>query len=89
LVNEPPFQEKPGAHEGEKLVTIATFPTVMEASVARGALEAEGVASFVPTENIGVFGPSRQYPEGAWPELKVRASDRDRAIEALRRAGHQ
>jgi hypothetical protein len=57
----------------ETLVTIATFETELEASFARGALEAIGISALVPGEWSG------------YAELQVFESDRDRAIDELRR----
>lgn len=71
------------------MVTVATFGNMFEASIARGALEAEGLSAFVPGENMGAFGLNRAGVHEAWVELKVRASDRDRAVEFLKQAGHQ
>ena len=87
LVDEPPSQDPPEAVEGEEFVTIATFQTVFDATIARGALEAEGLRAFVPNEGAGSF--SRVPPRETWAELKVRAADRDRAVELLKQAGHQ
>ena len=60
------------ARDDEALVTIATFDTSLEASFARGALEAIGISALVSG-----------LPYRA--ELKVFESDRDRAIVELRR----
>ncbi|MGH9315586.1 MAG: DUF2007 domain-containing protein [Thermoanaerobaculia bacterium] len=87
LVEELPRQEEPGATEGVELVTVATFQNMFDASVARGALEAEGLPAFIPGESLGAF--SQVGPRQIWAELKVRASDRDRAVELLRQAGHR
>jgi hypothetical protein len=71
--------------EDEALVTIATFETEFEASLARGALEAIGIPALVPGEARGTFtGPYRGgTPGGA--ELRVFDSDRDRALVELHR----
>jgi len=68
----------------EALITIATFDSELEASFARGALEAIGIQALVPGERGGSF--SGMY--GGMPAqaaLQVFESDRDRAIVALRR----
>jgi putative signal transducing protein len=71
-------------HEDEPLMAIATFETELEASFARGALEAIGIPAFVPGEWSGSFtGMYRGLPHRA--ELKVFESDRDRAVVELRR----
>jgi putative signal transducing protein len=73
----------------EELVTVATFESTVEASVARGALEAAGIPAFVPGETVGVFALSRSVPPGSWAELKVRPGDRERAVKVLKQAGHR
>ena len=68
----------------DALITIATFDTELEASFARGALEAIGIQALVPGEWGGSF--SGMY--GGMPHqaaLQVFESDRDRAIVELRR----
>jgi len=68
----------------EALVTIAAFETELEASFARGALEAIGISALVPGEWSGSFtGMYRGLHDRA--ELKVFESDRDRAVVELRR----
>jgi len=86
LVSHRPEQKEPLADE---LVTVATFENQVEASVARGALEAEGIPAFVPEEHVGSFALNRSVPQLTWSELKVRPSDRNHAVEILRRAGHR
>jgi hypothetical protein len=51
------------ARDDEPLITIATFETELEASFARGALEAIGVSALVPGASSGSF--SRLYGGGA------------------------
>ena len=66
------------------LITIAAFDTELEASFARGALEAIGISAVVPGESSGSFtGLYRRLPYQA--ELQVFESDRDRAVVELRR----
>jgi hypothetical protein len=67
----------------ELLVTVATFATGLDASVARGALEAEGIRAYDAAD----AGPVASMA-GAMPvsEVRVRNSDRRRAIEVLERA---
>ena len=72
----------------EELVTVATFENQIAASVVRGALEAAGIRAFVP-EETRMFGLNRSVLHQPWAELKVKASDHDRAVEALRVGGHR
>lgn len=72
-------------HDDEALITIATFETETEASLARGALEAIGIRALVPGESSGSF---RGMYAGGGPsaaELKVFESDRERAVVELHR----
>ena len=71
------------SRKDEPLVTIASFPTDFEASLAKGALEAAGIAAFVPSESRGTFSRNRGgIPVGV---LQVFEADRDRAVAELRR----
>ena len=65
------------------LVTVATFASGLDASVARGALEAEGIRAYVPGEAAAV---SRRRVPAPITEVRVRSSDRRRAMEVLERA---
>ena len=68
----------------ETLVTVATFATGLDASVARGALEAEGIRAYVPADATAtVRHTARLTPI---TEVRVRTSDRRRAMEVLERA---
>ena len=69
--------------QSDPLVTIASFATGMEASLARGALEAAGISAIVAGEGLGTFSRNR----GGIPvtELQVRKSDREKAIAELQR----
>ena len=72
------------ANRHESLITIATFETELQASFARGALEAIGISALVPGEWSDSFtGIYRGLPHRA--ELQVYESDRDRAVVELRR----
>jgi Putative prokaryotic signal transducing protein len=74
-----------GVRENEALVTIATFTTEFEASLARGALEAIGIPALVPSEARGSF-KNLYSGVGAGPaELRVFESDRERAVVELHR----
>jgi hypothetical protein len=70
-------------HRDEPIVTIATFHTALEASLARGALEAIGIPALVVGEASGTF--SRYQGPIGFTELQVFASDADRARLELRR----
>ena len=69
--------------QSDPLVTIASFATSLDASLARGALEAAGINAVVAGEGLGSLSRNR----GGIPvtELQVRDSDREKAIAELRR----
>ena len=68
----------------DPIVTIATFETEFEASLARGALEAIGIPAMVPGEWTGsIAGLYRGGTRAT--RLQVFAADRDRALLELRR----
>ena len=70
--------------QDDALTTIAIFETELEASFARGALEARGIRALVPGESSGSL--SGLYGgRAAGAELQVFESDRDRALVELRR----
>jgi hypothetical protein len=69
--------------EDERIVTLAWFETEMEASIARGALEAIGIEALVPWEHRGGgYSGGMTWGPG---ELKVFESDRERALAEIRR----
>jgi len=75
--------EQSRKRKDKALITIASFPTDFEASLAKGALEAAGISAFVPGEALGTFSRNRGgIPTGV---LQVFESDRDRAVAELRR----
>lgn len=70
-------------HRDEALVTIATFSTEVEASLAKGALESIGIPALVPSQGLGNFSRNRGGIASA--EVQVFESDRERALTELRR----
>jgi hypothetical protein len=64
--------------EDDALVTIATFETEFEASLARGALEAIGIPALVPSEAGGTLTGMYSGTGLGRTGLKVFESDRDR-----------
>jgi Putative prokaryotic signal transducing protein len=67
------------------LVVVSTFPSVVDAEIARGVLDEVEIESMIRSDNAGGM-----YPAIAGAELVVRAEDAERAAEALRSApkGH-
>ena len=71
--------------ENDALVTIATFETQLEASFARGVLEAVGISALVPAESQGTFSGLYGRTGLGRAELQVFEPDRARALAELRR----
>jgi hypothetical protein len=61
-----------------ELVVLSTFPSITEAQIAKGVLDAAGIESMVRSDNAGGM-----YPAIAGAELLVRADDVGKAKEAL------
>lgn len=65
----------------DELVTVASFGDRVNAELARGLLEMEGIASMVSADDAGGMRPALQLTQGV--RLIVRASDAERAREIL------
>jgi hypothetical protein len=60
---------------------LRTFPTVIEADLAKSALESVGIDSMVRSDNKGGQSPSLAFSQGA--ELLVNADDVGAANDVL------
>ena len=63
------------------LVVLRTFPTVIEADLAKSALDSVGIDSMVRSDNEGGQTPGLAFSQGA--ELLVRADDVEAANDML------
>jgi len=63
-------------------VVLETFPNRIEAEMAAGLLESEGVPAMVMADDAGGAYPSLQFVRGV--RLMVAAADRYRALEILK-----
>jgi hypothetical protein len=66
-----------------RAVTVATLDSYFEAALVRGALAASGIRALVANEAQGTFPSDRGG--GSSTEFRVRETDRDRAVDELRR----
>ena len=64
-----------------ELVVLRTFPTVIEAALAKSALESVGIDSMVRSDNKGGQTPGLAFSQGV--ELLVRAEDVTAANDML------
>jgi hypothetical protein len=72
----------PGPHANDTdLVTVHTFTSESEASLAKGALEAFGIDCMMAHDDCGGQRPHLAFTGGL--RLKVRAVDAQRASEVL------
>jgi Putative prokaryotic signal transducing protein len=69
--------------EANPFVTVATYSDLAAAHLARTCLEAAGLDSYVAEEDIALMTQLDHSAVGG-VKLKVRASDRDEALEILR-----
>lgn len=66
----------------DQLITIASYPQPIEAHIAKGRLEAEGILCFLGDENIVSVHPFYSNAVGG-VKLKVREAEAERAVEIL------
>ena len=64
-----------------QLVVLRTFPTVIEADLAKSALDSVGIDSMIRTDNKGGQTPGLAFSQGV--ELLVRADDVGAANDML------
>ena len=62
----------------DELVTVSTFPSAVDAEIAKGVLDDAGIESMIRSDNAGGM-----YPALGGAELVVRAEDVEKATEAL------
>ena len=62
----------------DELVTVSTFPSAVDAEIAKGVLDDAGIESMIRSDNAGGM-----YPALAGADLVVRAEDVEKATEAL------
>jgi len=71
---------------GMRFVKVASFPNRVEAGIAAGVLELNGIAHIVRGDDVGIFGPGHVGPSVLGIELLVREADLPRARQLLRDA---
>jgi len=64
--------------KSEELVTVSTFPSAVDAEIAKGVLDDAGIESMIRSDNAGGM-----YPALGGADLVVRAEDAEKAIAAL------
>jgi len=62
------------------LIVVSTFRSTIDAQIARGVLDEEGIESMIRSDNAGGM-----YPPIRGAELLVRPEDTEKAHAALRR----
>lgn len=62
------------------LIAVSTFPSAIDAQIAKGVLDDAGIESMIRSDNAGGM-----YPALGGADLLVRAEDLTRAAEALQR----
>ncbi len=69
------------------LVKVASFPNRVEAGIAAGVLELNGIAHVVRGDDVGIFGPGHVGPSVLGVELLVQEADLPWARQLLEDAG--
>ena len=64
--------------KSDELVTVSTFPSAVDAEIAKGVLDDAGIESMIRSDNAGGM-----YPALGGADLVVRAEDAEKAIAAL------
>ena len=87
LVEQLPADPLPRVHrrssesDHAELVILRTYPTVIDAELAKTALDSVGIDSMVRSDNEGGQSPGLSFSRGV--ELLVRANDADAANNIL------
>ena len=84
LVDQLPPDAPPGESNSEideELVVLRTYPTVIDAELAKSALESVGIDSLVRSDNEGGQSPALSFGRGV--ELLVNPNDAEAANDAL------
>jgi Putative prokaryotic signal transducing protein len=79
LPTEP--QQRRSERDDVELVVIRTYPTIIDAELAKTALESVGIDAMVRSDNQGGQSPGLTFTRGA--ELLVRADDVEAAEDIL------
>lgn len=66
------------------LILVSTFRSTVEAEIAKGVLDDEGIESMIRTDDAGGM-----YPAIGGAELLVRPEDKEKAHAALGRRHHR
>jgi hypothetical protein len=69
------------------LVKVASFPSRIEAGIAGGVLESNGITYVIRGDDIGIFGPGHQGASIFGVDLLVGESDVPEARRLLADAG--
>ena len=67
----------------EMTVAVYAAPSEILAEMVRGALEAEGIAAVIGEQVTDAYAGAFALAEGFWGEVRVPASDEDRARAVL------
>ena len=78
---KPTESRRSAAAEHEELVVLRTYPTVIDAELAKTALESVGIGSMIRSDNEGGQSPGLSFSRGV--ELLVRADDAQAANDVL------
>jgi hypothetical protein len=69
------------------MVKVASFRSRLEAGIAGGLLEANGIVHTIKGDDVGIFGPGHQGPVALGVDILVGEADGERAFQLLKDAG--
>ncbi|NIR43915.1 MAG: DUF2007 domain-containing protein [Gemmatimonadetes bacterium] len=70
-----------------RLVKVGSFPSRVEAGLAAGILESNGIMHTIRADDVGIFGPGHQGPFHKGVDLLVAETDLAEALSLLQDAG--
>jgi hypothetical protein len=76
-------KEESKMKNGEEIIVVAAYETIVEANFARGLLKEGGIPSFLKDENMTQLYPMFNSPFGGI-KLCIMRKDEEKAIEILK-----
>lgn len=70
-----------------RMVKVASFGSRLEAGIAGGLLESNGIIHTIKGDDVGIFGPGHQGPVVLGVDLLIGEADWEEALQLLKDAG--
>ncbi len=72
---------------GISMIKVASFPSRVEAGIAAGLLETNGIPHSIRADDVGIFGPGHMGSSVLGVDLLVHEEDLSDALQLLEDAG--